>query len=493
MYFSLPCRLYAPNRHSVPYSLLPTPKLFVIKPHIVIIIPRGEAARNFVYSDTLPILAESARVTLLSVIDDPRFTDPYRQHIESVIPIKYTPENRMLGYFRSVLHEAHFRWMDTVVARNKWETLDAEARTTRQKVKRFAQKAAVLPVANRPALEMLSRLENRMTVALRNTRRYDELYRELKPDLVFNGSHIHGNASILPVRMAKHLGIPVAGFVFSWDNLTNRSRIFEPYDHYVVWHEHMRNQLLGLYPFIPAAHVHVTGTPQFDFHFKDEYVLSREELCGRIGVDPARPFILYTTGVDRHFPDEHLHVREVIDILHEMDPSVRPQLVVRTYVKGTSVAMKQLAAETHADVVFPPVQWEEKWFTPAYEDLSVYTSLVHHAAMSINAASTVSLEFLMFGKPVMNIGFDPPGSALPHHLRWHRHIEFDHYAPVAASGAVMVAMSVEDMRKMITEGLSNPEKDAQIRKEYIASVFGNTLDGQSGRRVAECLLTLAGA
>lgn len=43
------------------------------KPHIVLIIPRGEAVRNFLYSDTLRILSENASVTLLSVIHDDAF------------------------------------------------------------------------------------------------------------------------------------------------------------------------------------------------------------------------------------------------------------------------------------------------------------------------------------------------------------------------------------------------------------------------------------
>ena len=40
------------------------------RPHVVIVAGRGEVLRNFVFSDTLPRLAEEARVTLLSVVDD---------------------------------------------------------------------------------------------------------------------------------------------------------------------------------------------------------------------------------------------------------------------------------------------------------------------------------------------------------------------------------------------------------------------------------------
>ena len=128
-----------------------------------------------------------------------------------------------------------------------------------------------------------------------------------------------------------------------------------------------------------------------------------------------------------------------------------------------------------------------------YEDLTVYTSLVRHAALSINAASTVSLEFLMLDKPVINLDFDPPGSSLPSCLGYSRHINFDHYRPVAESGAVMVARSESDMRDMLARGLKEPDADSVHRRALIKEMFGNTLDGCSGMRVAEQLIKLAQA
>ncbi len=148
---------------------------------------------------------------------------------------------------------------------------------------------------------------------LRPTRDFEVLFRDLQPDLVFNGSHIHGPRADLPLRVAHRLEIPTAGFIFLWDNLTSRSRIFVPYEHYLMWNEQMRRQLLVQYPFLIPNRVIVTGTPQFDFHFNPGFVMPREELCSQLGLDPTRPFILYTTGLDSDFLDEHRIVEAVID------------------------------------------------------------------------------------------------------------------------------------------------------------------------------------
>ena len=266
-----------------------------------------------------------------------------------------------------------------------------------------------------------------------------------------------------------------------------------PYNYWLVWNEQMKRQLLSVYPQIQESNVLVTGTPQMDFHFKPELIMPREELARRIGIDPTRPFILYTTGVDKHFPKEHLHVELVIRLLKELGLKQAPQLVVRNYVKGTSPEMKALSERKLADVVFPQMLWDMAWATPRPEDLELYCSLVHHAAMSINAASTVTLEFILKDKPVINLDFDPPGSDLAPCDGFKRHIRFDHFWPVAQSGGTMIAQSEEHMRLMLIRGLSIAEVDHDARMRFVSEFFGSTADGRSGARVAEALLKLASA
>ena len=98
----------------------------------------------------------------------------------------------------------------------------------------------------------------------------------------------------------------------------------------------------------------------------------------------------------------------------------------------------------------------------------------------------------MFGKPVMNLGFDPPGSSLPEPMCWKRHIGFDHYCKVVAGGGVRVAYSVEDMREIMGEFVREGNLLQEEQQHFLGDFFGETLDGNSGRRVAEVILRLAG-
>jgi hypothetical protein len=192
-----------------------------------------------------------------------------------------------------------------------------------------------------------------------------------------------------------------------------------------------------------------------------------------------------------HFPEEHRTVEAVARIVQKLPMLPKPQVVVRTYIKGTSDEMKALAERNLEDVIFPRVLWTERWLTPLFEDLSVYSGMLRHASLGINVASTVSLELLLFKKPVINLGFDPPGSKLPHSMRYERHLVFDHYRPVTESGAVMVARSEKELEEMIVRGLQSSPAQGPQALALLREMFGEMLDGQSGTRVARTLLDLA--
>jgi hypothetical protein len=460
------------------------------RPHVVIVAGRGEVLRNFLFSDTLPRLAEEARVSVLSVVDGEDHVGRLRPHTEEVIRLEEYPQPRLAAHVRTLVQNAHDRWQWSAVAQNNWELRDRRAAEAGVRWRRRLVKMAARSLAWRPALRALTAVERELAYRLRPTRVFDQLFARLQPDLVFNGSQIHGLAAELPLRVAHRMGIPTAVFIFSWDNLTSQSRIMVPYDEYLVWHQGMRRELLELYPQIGADHVFAGGTPQFDFHFKRDFQLSREELCRQVGIDPGRPYVLYTTGIDNHFFEEHRHVELVARLLGELDLPERPQLVVRTYAKGTSPAMKSLADRGLPETVFPPVAWDEEFQTPRYEDLAIYSSLLRHAALGINAASTVSLELMHFDKPTINLDFDPPGTDLPWCLGYGRHIRFDHYRPVAASGAVMVARSADDMARMLRRSLTRPGADSASRHRFLETAFDGLLDGNAGIRVAERLLAI---
>jgi hypothetical protein len=287
------------------------------------------------------------------------------------------------------------------------------------------------------------------------------------------------------------LGIPTATFIFSWDNLTSQGRIIPLYDYYLVWNEMIREQLLQIYSSIRPEQVIVSGPPQFDFHFRREFYWTREEFCARVGLNPARPIVLYSTGMANHMPGEPQIVERIGTMLGEMTDLGPPQLLVRVYPKDLTGRFEQTKRQ-NPHILFPDIPWEPAWLTPKIEDAYLLTNTLRHVTAGINVASTVSLELCMFDKPVINVGYNPPETDVSP-VDYGRYYDFDHYRPVVESGAVMVAGSENEMRRMLRKALTEPQVDSSKRRALIKKMFGDALDGYSGLRAAYHLVKLAEA
>lgn len=456
--------------------------------HVVAILPRGEAIRNFVYSGALDRVAERSKVTVLSVIPNADIRELLESRYEHVNELPEIPERWAVGALREVLDVVHGRWLWSEVAQTRWEIRDVEARTVAQRAKRGVKKALSSAFASRPGLKLLSSLERRTARLLSTNHQLMELMRELKPTLVFNASHVHATIAVQAVQAAQWLGIPTATFLFSWDNLTSQGRIILPYDDYLVWSDRIGADLLHIYKgIIRPEQVFVTGTPQFDFHFRSEFHWSRAEYCAHVGADPSRPIVVYSTGMANPMFGEPRIVEGIAQMLRAMPGN--PQLLVRVYPKDRTGRFDEVK-QRNPDVLFPAVPWEPAWLTPMASDIPLLTNTLRHAAVGINAASTVSLELCMFDKPAVNVGYNPPGMDISP-WDYSRFYRYDHYRPVVESGAVKVASSEEEMARLIREALAHPSEGSLQRRALMDKMFGASLDGRCGDRVADRLIALA--
>lgn len=459
------------------------------RPRIVVILPRGEAIRNFVYSGMLRELRREAEITLLSVIPSEDLRDSLENEADTLTELRPVATRRGVGYLFDLVNMAHGRWLWSEAAKHRWRLRDLEARTPIARAKRRIQKALCWPFANRRGVELLATAHGAASRWLRTTDEYVDLLRRIRPALVFNGSHVHSHLAVPVVEAARWLGIPTAAFIFSWDNLTSQGRILPPYDHYLVWNESLRDQLIQLYGSVDPECVHVTGTPQFDFHFRPDFRVDREAFCRQVGADPARPIVLYTTGMANHMPGEPIIVERIAEMLGRMTQLGPPQLLVRVYAKDRTGRFEDLRRRRR-DVLFPLIPWESAHLTPRPEDSSLLTNMLHHCALGINVASTVSLELCMFDKPALNIGYNPPGFG-PVPVDYVRYYDYDHYRPVVESGAVSLARSEAELEVLVRQALVDPGRSSAARHALLRTFFGSTLDGRSAERVAERLLKLA--
>ena len=269
----------------------------------------------------------------------------------------------------------------------------------------------------------------------------------------------------------KKLKIKSATFLFSWDNLTSQGRILPGYDVYFTWNHKIKNDLLKYYSNIKDKDVFVTGTSQFDFHFDEKFIDSKEELYDFLKIPYDKKIVLYSTGMAYYVPKEHIIVKEISKILERIDKNI--QLVVRIYAKDNNTEYYKLR-ENNESISIPDHFWELNHLTPTIKDITLFNSLINHCSIGINVASTVSLDLAILNKPVINIAFNPPGENI-YPSDYEKIYDFDHYKPIIESGAISLVKNTDELETAICQYIENPKYKEKERENLVNNFFGEQL------------------
>jgi len=439
----------------------------LIKKKIVIILPRGESIRNFIYSDFILSLRQHFQIILISVVPNSDFIDITKIISDKFIQLNETKENYLLRFIREITDLSHNRYLWSQAAKTRWKMRDVESNTLNRKLKRGIKKFIATVLSNNFFLSKLDCLYENLFYKSKNIVDFDKLFKEIKPDLVFNTSHSHSVIAEKVLMAARKNKIKTATFLFSWDNLTSQGRMFPQYDFYFAWNSKIKKDLLRIYPKSVPEKVFVTGTPQFSFHFIDKFKLSRNSFLEKLGLNDNDKYILYSSGMSHHVPHEPYVIERIAEIIKKIDMNLK--LVIRTYAKDKSGLYDELK-NNRKDLIIPEVKWEKNYATPLIEDSYFYTNLLRHCEIGINIASTVSLELCMLNKPSINVGYNPPGIDV-YPYDYTRYYEFDHYKPIAQSGAVDVVKDENELKNSIIKYLKNPETDSDKRLKLIKDFF----------------------
>ena len=154
----------------------------------------------------------------------------------------------------------------------------------------------VLGVAARPAAarRIVRGVLQRIEATIPTVDSIDSFLRERNPDLLLVTPLIElGSQQVDYVKSARKLGIRTALCVASWDNLTSKGLIRVVPDEVVVWNEAQATEARTLQS-VPTDRITITGAQTFDRWFGMRPSRSREDFCRLVGLDPSRPYLLYT-------------------------------------------------------------------------------------------------------------------------------------------------------------------------------------------------------
>ena len=289
---------------------------------------------------------------------------------------------------------------------------------------------------------------------------------------------------------ATQLELKTASFIFSWDNLASKGRMAANFDYFLVWSDLMKKELLHFYTSVKPGNVEVAGTPQFEPYVLDRYQSTKEVFQEKFDLDALKTTICFSCGDISTSKNDELYIETIANaILSNQIQDVN--LLVRTSPAEDPIRFAAIAQK------FPFIKWnypkwvlsrkghQEEWSqrVPSVEDVVDLRNILEFSDLNINMLSTMSLDFMQFGKPVINTVFGNKINGLYDDQRF---LNYDHLVNVVNSKATKIAKNENELIECIDLYITNPNLDNENREVLLEMQMSKPLAG-TGKRIAEIL------
>jgi len=226
------------------------------------------------------------------------------------------------------------------------------------------------------------------------------------------------------IHTAWNLGIPVIALTNSWKDVHVRRRVPNGLDILGVWNEDLAADARIFNPRLGADQVQVTGSLHLAGLKAVTKFPDRREFCESHGLDPGLPVVCYSAAAPNAVVDEGSIVGRILHELRSGENTRNYQVLIRSNPMGGADRFDALTgAHSGVAVQMPRWSWDPiaDWCAPDLEDLTLWRAVIEHSIANISIPSTVTLEFALFRKPVVNVVFDavhPEEKSSSNHRFW---------------------------------------------------------------------------
>ncbi len=315
-----------------------------------------------------------------------------------------------------------------------------------------------LPQATRERLAVrFSRLLYWAELALPLDRRLLRAVQATRPDLVAVTPLVdHNSMQAEYLKIARRLGVPAVHCVASWDNLTNKGVVPLDPDRMLVWNAFQRDEAVELHGVAPDR-VAITGAQLFDPWFERRPSRDRATFCAQVGLDPDRPFILYTCSSVFIARTESVFLKRWLAALRAAeDPRLRSIGVLIRPHPGSAKFAEQWNAPEIRDAENLAVHPRLGGYPVNETARADYFDSLHHAAAVVGINTSAMLEAGILGKRCYTV-LDPEIAESQEGMV--------HFAHLTRDGFLMTAADFEEHLAQLSAGIEQtPEELASIRR-----------------------------
>ncbi|MES2559936.1 MAG: hypothetical protein V4590_09365 [Bacteroidota bacterium] len=457
----------------------------VTKQKLGIVISDGVGFRNFILSDFMTEAHKTFQEVIIYSCLPVHVYDPYKLTCR-IVEIEPFKESFVTWFFRKAKEVAHlqkfatdnFGILDNLHSnRNKLPTVRGFATRFIFALTRFFH--------SEKHILQFEKWQQRTFMGHKLFAAYTSILKSDNIDVLF---FTHQRPPfIAPLIKAAHsLGIKTAAFIFSWDNLASKGRMSGSFSHYLVWSHLMEEELLHFYESVTPGQISIVGTPQFEPYVLPRYQTPKDIFFQRFHLKQDCKTICFSCGDISTSKNDELYIETIASYINTYYPQGNINFIVRTS-PAESPARFFALKKAYPFIVWNFPKWElsreghqEPWSQriPLKEDMQDLRALLEYCDVSINMCSTMSLDFMLFDKPVINPVFGNPQNGLYNDQRF---LKYAHYERVAESGAVIIAQTPEALREALEESLHQPQLRDEQRKALLNIQIGAPLEGTSER------------
>lgn len=459
------------------------------KKTIFMIITCGQAVRTFLLSDVLSILREKYNIVIFSPYAmNEDFVKSYSLRNVHVLPW-FDNFNLLIEKLVTYYHmikspsETHKYMIQNILDKNK--TGEEKRHSKYYLFYRFV--CFLDKVLSRKHLYSI--LDAYIWTFLSH-RLFKKIFKEYNPKLVIITAAHHSNGWIL-TYYAKLKGCETLANIISWDNLSTKGIIDRYCKYYTLWSEEMIEEKRQYFPFIKSID-YVIGSPQFDIYFDDTLLMSRNDFLNSLGLNPSFPYVLYTTNTPTAMPDEPEILSCLWEEIEKSEISGKVSLLIRLHPKDRierywGIKNKRNVAISLAGV--PKWNGADSWI-PDRDDIIRLANTMRYASVSINIASTMTLESFCLKIPTINVAFNT-GIYKKENYLWSfdMYHKSSHYRAIIEEDSVAVARSMKELVELIIDALKNNNKRLE-KMEKVLKQKVTYCEGDSAKRFCDVIFDI---
>lgn len=431
---------------------------------VAFLLADGVGIRNYLYSNVLKeILEKGIEPILLHDLSEEAIKAIEKHHNYKFISHKIPQDKETVQqkFLRELISLARIKYniklTNNNTLRNNWKPIKKKLF---QKVFYFVlESISFLGFKNYASILLLEKwYENSFSKDV-----YTQLLKELNVAVIFN-THQRVIKAAPIMASARKNKIKTIGAIFSWDNIP-KAKLTVRTDLYVVWSEHMKQEMKMFYPEIAQEKIIITGTPQFEFYQHKELLLSKEEFCHQFALDASKKIICYSGDDVRTSPYDPDYLDDLASSISQQPEEKQAQVLLRKCPVDMSGRFESIIKKYPNIIKVADPLWnfdknnKQNWTLvyPKFEDVALLINTVKHCDVVLNVGSTMAHDFAMYQKPAIYINYD-----VPHAENWSVNTiyKFQHFRSMGNLEPVFWLNSKESILEIL-ESAFNCDKNSK--------------------------------